>query len=123
MIRNCTTIFLLLALLVSTFSKAIIVVEFYANQNNIAQNLCENKDKPMMHCCGRCQLRKRLAHEDDQNKNNPERKSENNDQVAFLKDFTAVLPAPLLSFRHLRYHSYTSAVPIDHSVAIFHPPA
>lgn len=62
---------LLLIILLQTFSKAVIFVDFYANQDYIARNLCGNRDKPMLHCCGRCQLCKRLARQDQQDKNDP----------------------------------------------------
>lgn len=34
---------------------------FYLNQSRIAATLCENRDKPDLHCDGKCYLRKKLA--------------------------------------------------------------
>lgn len=123
MLRQCIAFFLLLAFLASTFSKAFIVVDFYANQDYIAKTLCENRDKPMMHCCGRCQLRKRLVHEDNQDKSNPERRAENKQEVFFCDDHVKapVVPIPLCSSQS--YKPYLSASPIDRAAGIFHPPA
>ena len=121
MLRNGIVLLLLLAFIASTFSKAVIVVDFYANQDYIAKNLCENRDKPMMHCCGRCLLRKRLAHEENQDKNNPER--ENNKEVLFLEDVAPALPAPVLSFTRLPYTPLVARGPVDQTADIFHPPA
>jgi hypothetical protein len=123
MFRQCTALFLLLAFLASTFSKAVIVVDFYANQEFIAKNLCENKGKPLMHCCGRCQLRKRLAHEENQDKNNPERRAENKNEVLFMENLSAELTAPLLSCSMFSYPTYIGGSPIDQPTGIFHPPA
>jgi len=37
------------------------VVGYYElNKAYIVQNLCENRDKPQMKCCGKCYLRKQL---------------------------------------------------------------
>ena len=123
MFRQCTAFILLLAFAASSFSKAVIVVDFYANQDYIAKNLCENRDKPMMHCCGRCQLRKRLNREADQDKNNPERRPENKQEVFFLDKTVAALTAPVFNCVDLSYAPYKGDRPVDRAAGIFHPPA
>jgi hypothetical protein len=35
-------------------------VNYYVNYDYIAENLCENKDKPEMHCNGKCHLEKTI---------------------------------------------------------------
>jgi len=37
-----------------------ISVDFLLNQEEIAEQLCENKDKPELNCEGRCVLKKRM---------------------------------------------------------------
>ena len=37
------------------------VVEYVVNYEYISKVLCVNKDKPMLHCNGKCQLMKELA--------------------------------------------------------------
>jgi hypothetical protein len=123
MFRWCTAFILLLAFAASSFSKAVIVVDFYANQDYIAKNLCENRDKPMMHCCGRCQLRKRLNREADQDKNNPERRSENKQEVLFLDETADKLATPVVCSVLLPYSPFTDRGPVDQPAEIFHPPA
>jgi hypothetical protein len=122
MLRKCTAFFLLLAFAASTFSRAVIVVGFYANQDYIAKNLCENRDKPMLHCCGRCLLRKRLANQDKQDKNSPERET-NNKEVLFFNETAAAITAPFAAQTTLAYCPYTGGAPIDQAAGIFHPPA
>ena len=39
------------------------VVDYAINYDYIVDNLCENKDKPEMHCNGKCYLKKQLAEE------------------------------------------------------------
>ena len=123
MFRQCTALILLLAFAASTFSKAVIVVDFYANQDYIAKNLCENRDKPMMHCCGRCQLRKRLNREANQDKENPERKAENKQEILFLEDLTRIVTTPVRFCILQPYQSMPVLRPIDRTQDIFHPPA
>jgi len=52
-----------------------IVIWYQANKAYIAQNLCENRDKPEMKCCGKCYLKKQLRKADSntekQNRNTP----------------------------------------------------
>ena len=114
---------MLLAFAASTFSKAVIVVDFYANQDYIAKNLCENRDKPMMHCHGRCQLRKRLNRDANQDKENPERKADNKQEILFCNDIAQLTAKPVRSCFFQPYRAIVSAQPIDRSQDIFHPPA
>lgn len=123
MLRNGIVLLLLLAFMASTFSKGLIVVHFYVNQDYIAKNLCENRNKPMMHCCGRCQLRKRLAHEENQDKNNPERRAENSNEVLFLEEDVRMPEKPLFSSTQIPYRPLAAKAPIDRTRDIFHPPA
>jgi hypothetical protein len=123
MLRHCTAFLLLLAFAASTFSKAVVVVDFYANQDYIAKNLCENRDKPMLHCCGRCLLRKRLAREANQDKNNPERRSDNKQEVLFHKDQAGLNTTPIRCCSVLGYSTLPAGAPVDRTVDIFHPPA
>ncbi len=108
MLRQCTAILLLLAFAASTFSKAVIVVDFYANQDYITKNLCENRDKPTMHCCGRCQLRKRFNREEDHDKNKPESRSENKKEVLF-HDETASMPTASVLLAASPHHTPLSS--------------
>ncbi|MFL5762301.1 MAG: hypothetical protein ACJ77K_00055 [Bacteroidia bacterium] len=62
--RSIITITLSLAILLQSAGKLIVIVDFGLNQEYIAKNLCENKAKPMMHCNGKCHLRKQLQKED-----------------------------------------------------------
>jgi hypothetical protein len=54
---------------VFTFSQFAIVINFLANQEFIAQNLCENIEKPELECHGKCYLTKKLK-EDEKQKGN-----------------------------------------------------
>ena len=49
---------------VETFNTYFIQADFYLNRAYIARNLCVNKDKPMMHCNGKCYLSKKLKQQD-----------------------------------------------------------
>jgi hypothetical protein len=54
--------------------KAGYIFYWKANQTNITQQFCENKDKPKMKCCGKCYLKKQLnkiEKSDDNKKSTP----------------------------------------------------
>jgi hypothetical protein len=122
MFRQCTAFILLLAFMASSFSKAVIVADFYANQDYIAKNLCENRGNPKMHCCGRCMLRKRLARNANQEQNNPERRVDNK-EVLFVEGEMAKLDTPAVSETLLPYGTLIAGAPVDRYATIDHPPA
>ena len=122
MVRQCTALFLLLAFLASSFSKAVIVADFYANQESIAKNLCENRGNPNMHCCGRCQLRKRLAKDANGDQNNPERRADNKETL-FVSDDSIGLSSPFVAGVTLPYGAFNGHDPVDRAAGIDHPPA
>src|SRR5690606_18525904 len=59
---------LLVSFTLQCFSTLTLIAGFELNRSYIAQNLCVNRDKPSMHCNGKCFLEKEL-HKDQQRKN------------------------------------------------------
>ncbi|HEX3025022.1 MAG TPA: hypothetical protein VHP12_07405 [Chitinophagaceae bacterium] len=83
MLKQFAVIFLFAAFAVQTFNKAIVVFNYYANTSAFAKN-CENKARPMLHCNGRCQMMKKLKQEENKDKQNPERRNENKNEVLYF---------------------------------------
>jgi len=56
-----------------TFQHALIVLQYQLNKNYIAKNLCVNRNKPQMHCNGKCHLAKELkkANQQEEKSDNP----------------------------------------------------
>jgi hypothetical protein len=94
-------------------------MQFKANQSYIASVLCENKNKPEMHCNGRCHLKKELDRDAQQDKNTNSGKDKY--EVMFidaLQSFQTAPPADQLIFI-----SYYKAPSLDTLIpSIFHPP-
>lgn len=82
MLKQFAVIFLFAAFAVQTFNKAIVVFNYYTNTAAFAKN-CENKARPMLHCNGRCQMMKKLKQEENKDKQNPERRNENKNEVLY----------------------------------------
>src|SRR2546423_10539540 len=74
-VRYTISIVLFLSLLAHTFYQTTIVLSYYVNMAAYAKN-CENKNKPMMHCNGKCHMEKKLQQEEKKSQENPERKIE-----------------------------------------------
>lgn len=66
MFKKITVILTLLAIVVMSFSKGFVILDFYANQNDITLKYCINKSRPMLHCNGHCFLMKALKKEQQQ---------------------------------------------------------
>ncbi len=60
MVKQLWVGMLTLAVLIQALDRGLLWSGFYLNQRYIAENLCENRDQPLLHCDGHCQLRKAL---------------------------------------------------------------
>ena len=56
---------LFLALLAQQFSKPIVLADYMVNLDRYKKD-CVNKARPLLHCNGRCQMKKKLEAQDDQ---------------------------------------------------------
>jgi len=120
-----------LAILVflSLFAQGIVqlgIIGYYQiNKDYIAKNLCENRDKPKMKCCGKCYLRKQLKKAEGSNSSkDAPGKIEKAEQLVFIISATEPVSSCLqhltLSVRnptnkHLHNYDFLSRV--------FHPPS
>jgi hypothetical protein len=60
MVRQTVTYLLITSLLLQLFSREAVVMSFELNREFIAKTLCENRDRPSLHCEGQCYLAKKL---------------------------------------------------------------
>jgi hypothetical protein len=67
-VKPVTYIFLASAILLQSLSSLVIIAGYNINKAYIASAFCENKDKPMMRCNGKCQLKKQLTEESEKDK-------------------------------------------------------
>jgi hypothetical protein len=76
--------YLLISLvLLQTFSREVLVVDFTLNRATITARFCVNKARPMLHCDGKCYFAKKLKQQEER-----ESKSGNS-----LKEKLEMLPA------------------------------
>ena len=114
---------LILLMATQAFSKWVLLLEFRLNRDYIAANLCENKAKPEMACGGQCQLKKRMAAEENESSTKPQTGKTKFQEVPFPFDKKVepvVLTTLSTAFVETPYllKKYNAPAP-----AIFHPPA
>jgi hypothetical protein len=112
---------LLIAFAAQTFTKELLVLDYYTNTTAFEKD-CVNKDKPMMHCCGRCQLRKKLLQQENSDKQNPEQRDNKNEVVLSSKSFFATVPLIKEQACDITYPELSCGKEIKMPHSIFHPP-
>ncbi|MHA4895584.1 hypothetical protein ACXZ1K_12595 [Pedobacter sp. PWIIR3] len=90
------------------------------NQKYIAATLCVNKNKPEMHCNGKCYLMKKLKQAQEK-----EQRQERQSQKTQLQD--ALIEIPLrfnrYAFAKVKFHiPFSTGIPKAGENSVFHPP-
>ncbi|MBE9598348.1 hypothetical protein IM797_03490 [Pedobacter sp. MC2016-24] len=87
MLLKPISILLLLSLISSNFANLFVFAGFELNQKYIAAELCINKNRPELHCNGKCYLMKKLKQAQDK-----EQKQERQSQKTQIQDAVVVTP-------------------------------
>lgn len=58
---NYRALFLFIILIVRMLSSPLVYLDYSLRKDYIAKNLCQNRNRPSMHCNGKCYLSKQLA--------------------------------------------------------------
>ncbi|MCC3158166.1 hypothetical protein LJ737_13030 [Hymenobacter sp. 15J16-1T3B] len=70
--QQCLAVFLSLLVLLQSFSREMLVLDYALHQQRITERFCVNKTRPQLRCNGRCHLRKQLANAGDTDKKAPQ---------------------------------------------------
>jgi len=120
MSRRILAYFLILATLVANSSQLFVYAGFGLNQNYIVSRLCVNRDKPQLHCNGKCYLLRKLKQAEEKEKN---REREN--QRGFFQQAVVVegLQLNTCTFDIVPSYRFESSFHLpQHSSDIFQPP-
>lgn len=100
------------------------VVDYIINYDYISKVLCENKDKPQMHCNGKCHLMKEMAKASEQEKPiSPNKKSNIQEQeVLFFQEIKSVEFKSLLYSNNIIGDNYYNLYFRMNSCSVFRPP-
>ncbi|CAN5487707.1 hypothetical protein BH09BAC4_BH09BAC4_24670 [soil metagenome] len=122
--KNALVYFLLVATLLPSISPWGTIAYYHVNKDYIARVLCQNRDKPMLHCDGQCYLAKRLKAQQDKQDKETTQRVQNSPvvqlfcQANLLFQFRQTWPIlDSVAFSAYRFPSYTAPV-----AGLFHPP-
>jgi hypothetical protein len=118
--KRLAALFLLICIVGSNFSRFFIYAGFELNKKYIATTLCENRDKPWLHCNGKCYFMKKIKQAEDRDKSEERQSQKNHIQETFFE-----------SASNIKFHTYllqyintpyVGLVPLQVDKVIFHPP-
>jgi hypothetical protein len=120
-VKKAICLFLLLIIMMQSFSRWVIVIEYELNKGFIIKTLCINKGLPQMHCNGKCQVMKKLA--EDAERNMPLK----NTLRSFDPDpwiVTSIAINHSLAADNLQHYPVLIlSLPPTHPRTVFHPPS
>jgi hypothetical protein len=115
-----TAVLLIIAIVSSSFSRFFIYAGYQLNKNYIASKLCENRNRPWLHCNGKCYLLKKLKQAEEK-QNASEREAQKNliqeslcNDIPEVKFYTQLLQVIAIPNNRIE-------LPKGHN-AIFRPP-
>lgn len=103
-------------------AKSVIFINFKLNQKELAQTVCENKDKPKSCCKAKCYLEKEIKKEDKRQSDLPasvKDKAEKSELSSGLMLFSFFQNLSLQTI----VFSYNKSLPISSLDSVFHPPS
>ncbi|HEY2348998.1 MAG TPA: hypothetical protein VGH64_08290 [Puia sp.] len=123
LIQHGTVICFALIILIRMMAMPISLAEYALNKNFIASSLCENRNKPEMHCGGTCFLKKQLTRSND-NENTQDHKGSSVKLV--ITDFFEQITQPSFGCSHLSANNpfavYTQHITDQYIVNLLRPP-
>lgn len=101
-----------------------IIAWYQANKDYVAKELCVNKDKPQMHCNGKCYLKKQLQKVDKEQSGDKEQpvKSQKSELPVFIVTEGQLIPYISTSSEVKKHSKYIALKGVDPLRSIFHPP-
>ncbi|MDF2432188.1 MAG: hypothetical protein JWP44_1819 [Mucilaginibacter sp.] len=120
MARRFVAYLLIVALVSVNFSRFFIYAGFELNKNYITTKLCENRDKPWLHCNGKCYFIKKIRQAEEKEKND-ERQSQKNlfQEALFVKKANTRFYSQVLQVMQVPNHRITLP---NIDLPLFQPP-
>ena len=84
MARRFTGYLLIIALISANFSSLFVYAGFELNRDYVAKNLCINRNKPWLHCNGKCYFMRKIKEAQEKEKNQERSAQKNLFQDAFF---------------------------------------
>lgn len=123
-VKRLIALILFLAMQIPLMNQWGAVAYYRINRDYIAENLCVNRDKPMLNCNGQCYLAKKLkAAEEKEQKSNSERLEKMPEVVLSFQSIQPVFTAQFIPAIVVENHFTVSEFfPNAAANGFFHPP-
>lgn len=124
MLKRLTAIILLVALISSSFSRCFVYAGFELNHKYIAEKLCINKDRPWLHCNGKCYFMKKIRQAEENEKKQEAKDNLSRLEISFFQEpFRVTFIEPAILERHQStFPRYTYSYSSCYLETIFRPP-
>ena len=120
MLHRLTAYLLIVSLVSANFSRFFVYAGFELNKDYIATKLCENRNKPQLHCNGKCYFMKKIKQAEEK-QNTDDRQAQKNpfQEANFNQPATVKFYSVLLSVT--KVPNYRIQLP-QQVASIFQPP-
>jgi hypothetical protein len=124
MLKKIAAYFLIFSLLAINFSRFFIFAGFELNKNYISTKLCENRDKPWLHCNGKCYFAKKIKQAQENERKEAAKDNFSRLEVSFFQEpFKLTFIEPIiLNDNNSIFPQYTYQYSTHFIDAIFRPP-
>lgn len=120
--KKLISISLLVAFCVQIFIQSWIVQYYQLNKEYISEVLCINKNKPAMHCDGKCFLKKELEKQEEQESKLPFSIKEKLERELFVENYAHIFNRYFPLALKITFPPYCSVLFPNPSFDILHPP-
>jgi hypothetical protein len=120
-VKKIAAILLSLAILLQSCGNLSIVVGYELNKENLTRLFCINKDKPTLHCNGKCYLAGQLK-EHQKNEQLPVSKTKEKHELTYFFQATSILNCLSNSESNQRIPIHNDYSLQDMDYAVFQPP-
>jgi hypothetical protein len=124
MLKRITAYFLIVSLMAVHFSRFFVFAGFELNKTYIATTLCENRDKPWMHCNGKCYFVKKIKQAQENERKDAARDNLSRLEISFFQEpFKLAFIEPVaLQDNKSQFPRYSYQYTSHYIDAIFRPP-
>lgn len=120
MLKRIIAICLLVALISSNFSRFFVYAGFELNKKYIISALCENRDKPWLHCDGNCYFMKKMKQVQEKEKSQQrELQQKLTQEICMVSATTVKFPKRLLQVVQTPYRAMKT---VSLHTPLFRPP-
>jgi hypothetical protein len=116
------SLFLLISFSYQSVAKTVIYFQFKSNQKQLAETVCENKNKPKSCCAAKCYLDKEIKKEEKRQSDSSSSIKDKTEKSELRTGFISFIFSPSVLVQHYKINN-TKSLPNNFSYSVFHPPS